>query len=225
MEKQHLAERTFGVNANRLHWKITHKARRLLRPTIGRASIPFDWSVGITGRPVYNIKNQFTSSSCWGQAFSRWVQIFRGFLTIEVPAQELSAKSAYSPIVASGGGVYLPNGFNEAKNIGLTTEALVPSYINGTTNETFMTDTSWRTNPMIQDCLNRANMIPVNIPIDIDSIACAIRDYGAVMFEVQGSNNNTWLSSEPTPPSGGGALWAHYVCSDSKSPLGTFCLL
>ena len=216
---QKLVQGKFG-HGGRIHSKLHHKIKRWLRPTLGKASIPFNWKKGLVGQIEYPIKNQFQSMSCWGQAFSRFVQIQRGKLGIEKPSPELSAKSAYSPIYAFGGGVELSAGENEAKNIGLTLEMNVPSTINGSCNEQFMEDTSWRTLPLTQDCLTRANLQVVNVPINLDSIAEAIRDYGAVIFLFQGQDNGLWTTSEPVPPThtSHNPLWGHYVCSSNNIP-------
>ncbi len=203
-----LVEGLFGHGA-KLQWKITHEINRINRDTIGRSNIPFDWSVGLPGRPTYNIKNQYQAGSCWGQMFSRMIQIINA-------SEELSAKSAYSPIYAQGGGVFLSTGESEALDTGLTTEANVPSTLNGTATEAFMEDTSWRTNPLIKDALSRAGLQTVNVNIDIDSIAEAIRDYKCIGWMIRGQNNGTWLGQYPQPPVGGGNLWGHYMCSDSN---------
>ena len=211
-------ENNHGVSPVR-HSKLYHKTHRFLRTYIGKAGVPFDWSKGIV-RPMYNIKNQYTSSSCWGQMFSRMIQIIQG-------CEELSAKSAYSPIYVTGGGVNLPDGENEAKNIGLTTEKNVPSVFTLTNNQTcteyFMEDTSWRTLAMIRDSATRAGYDIVNIAIDVDSVAQAIRDYGTVGILLRGNNNGSWTSAYPKPPQGGGSLWGHYLAATGniQPQLGT----
>jgi hypothetical protein len=210
MKQKILVEGKWG-HGGKIQSRLRHAIKRKLRPSVGKATLPFDWTRGISGKPVYNIKNQYQSDSCWGQAYSRLIQILRG-------GEELSAKSAYSPIYAPGGGVVLSKGENEAYNLGLTTEAKVPSTLNFNATEAFMEDTSWRTSKMIADCATRSGYQVVNVEKDIDSIAEAIRDYGAVMFLLQGQNNNSWLSPMPIPPSNNQNLWGHYICTDANVP-------
>ena len=149
--------------------KLTHSIRRFFRQNAG-ASVPFDWSKGIIGKPRYNIKNQDQSESCWGQMFSRMIQIY-------LNSEELSAKSAYSPIfVPPAGGVNLAQGEKEASVFGITTEKLVPSNLNGVVTESFMEDKTWMTPKMIDDCFTRRGWKVINVPINVDAIAQAIRD-------------------------------------------------
>jgi len=204
-----LKEEDFGHGAP-IQWDITHKTKRLVRSNIPKAGEPFDWSKGVTGRKIYPIKNQYKSSSCWGQAFSRFIEIVTG--------EDVSAKSAYAPVAFTGGGVWLRDGERLAKDIGLTTEKKVPSYLNGDAPEYFMTETSWRDKEMIADCAKRAGYEIKNIEITPDAIAEAIRDHKAVMFIFYGKNNGTWTQARPKPPLDNKDLWAHYVVSDSNVP-------
>lgn len=202
---ENLVENKFGHGAP-VRWKITHKATRLIRGNAGMSSLPFDWRKGVTGNPVLNIKNQYQSSSCWGQMFSQMIRTISG-------GDELSAKSAYSPIAYPTGGVVLSDGVKEAKEMGLTTEAKVPSYKGLDAPEDFMKDNSWRTVSAIKEAATRAGYEVKNIDIDVDSMAQAIRDYKCIGMTIQGKNNGTWTSSKPKPPTSGGQLWAHYMCS------------
>lgn len=212
MKDKILVEGKFGHGA-RVKSKFHHKFKRLKRPNLGMSGTPFDWSKGVTGKPVYPVKNQYQSSSCWGQMYSRMYQIFKG-------TEELSAKSVYSMVFAPGGGTASSSGKNGALNLGLTTENNVPSSTMGNAPESFLEDTSWKTSPLAQDCLTRANMQVVNVPINIDSMAQAIRDYGCIGMIIEGTNNGTWLSSQPQPPKDNQDLWAHFMCSDSNiSPM------
>ena len=188
-----------------VHSKLRHKIRRFLRSDLGAAPTPYDWNTPLDV-PIYNIKNQFQSESCWGQAFSRAMQIILG-------SEELSAKSAYSTIYEQGGGVNLWVGEKEARYFGITTELKVPSYHNGTTDEPFMTDIKWQTDANLKDCFTRMGYKAVNVPMDIDSIAQAIATNKAVLFLIHGSNNGTWLSPIPQPPKAGDNIWGHYVTS------------
>jgi hypothetical protein len=142
-------------------------------------------------------------------------------MQIKLGGQELSAKSAYSPIFANGGGVNVSKGETEAKVLGITTEANVPSKdLYGNCTETFMEDKSWMNAKTLDDCFTRRGYNTLNVPINIDSIAQAIRDYGFVIFLVQGQNNGSWLSTTPVPPVNNQNLWGHFVCSCTPALIG-----
>ena len=207
-----LKESDFGRGAP-VQWKITHKVKRAIRSNIGKAGELFNWKKGITNRPKYNIKNQLTAGSCWGQAYSRFVQIIED-------GEELSAKSAYAPVsYYADGGVAIPDAKRQAFLFGLTTEKKIPSHDkDGSSTEKFMSEKTWRTKQMMAECLLRSGYEMKNVEIDIDKIAEAIRDYKAVIFVIQGQNNGTWLSARPTPPKNNNNIWAHYACSDSNIP-------
>ena len=209
-----LVEKKYG-HGGKIHSRLRHKFNRIRRTTLGRSSIPFDWSVGVTGRPVFNIKNQFQSSSCWGQAYSSLMQNI-------LKCEDLSAKSAYSPIYLKGGGVAINDGINEAMKMGITSELNVPSIVKTTAGDTcteaFIEDTTWRTQEMIDDCAKMAGFQVVNVEINPDAIAEAIRDYGGVLWLLEGQSNGTWLGVKPTCPSSHNSnpLWGHYMASLSN---------
>ena len=205
MKNKILVEGKYG-HGGELKSKWKYKLNRLLRPSIGGSTSPFNWSIGVSGKPVYTIKNQYESSSCWGQAFSMLMQNIRD-------EQNLSAKSAYSPIFIPNGGVSISMGIKEANLLGLTTESNVPSTQNNDATEAFMEDKSWMTPKMLDDCMTRKGYQVVNIDINIDAVAQAIRDYGGVIMLIQGQNNGTWLSANPKPPVDNLNLWGHYMCS------------
>lgn len=196
-----MKESDFGKGAIKQH-PLKIKLRRVLRPKFGGAITPYDWTKvldceQILGRKL-NIKNQNGSESCGGQAKSRWLEIVG-----KLPEQ--SAKSIYSKIFIQGGGAYLTD---LEKDLGYTSEALVPSYENGNPpSETFMEDVSWNTP------LSTSGWHSVTVNIDRDSIANAVRDTGAVIFLIEGSNNGTWLSPRPQPPKKGEITWFHFMCS------------
>jgi hypothetical protein len=160
------------------------------------------------------IKNQFQSDSCGGQAASYFIGIANA-LTNKTPYVEVSAKSVYSPIVYPEGGTTVHALQNQVCNKGATKEIIVPSYHNGTTDEPWMTDTSWETPPNLILASANANWIAVTVPIDLDSIATAIRDNYATIWEIQGVNNGTWLSDHPVPPVSNSGLWGHFMCQPS----------
>lgn len=205
----HLSEGQFGHGAVRQ--PILHKIRRFFRPKIAMADVPFDWN-NIPPVKDLKIKNQFQSFSCGGQAGAYLLEILTG--------QEISAKSIYAPVHASGGGMTLSVLENKLAYSGAVLEARVPSYLlDGTTNETFMTEMSWNTPELTRDALTRSGYTLKSVPIDIDSIAQATVTYGGVILLLDGQNNGTWLTPFPAPPSRNNfnPLWGHYMCT--KTPV------
>ena len=205
-----LVENKYGHGAH-VRSSFHHWLKRFFRRKAIKSGTPFDWSKGIVGRPLYDIKNQFQSDSCGGQALSRALQIILG-------SQDLSAKSFYSQCYSTGGGVATSDVQYQLLKVGITTEANVPSIINGMITEAQMEDVTWRTPTLIQDCLTRAGFQLLTVDIDPDSIASAIQTYGCVVMIIQGQNNNTWLSPNPQPPSetNPNPIWAHFMCSTSN---------
>jgi hypothetical protein len=208
MNHKVLAENQFGHGAN-VRSSFHHWINRIKRSKAVKSGQPFNWSVGVTGRPTYDIKNQFQSDSCGGQALSRALQIILG-------GEDLSAKSFYSQCYSTGGGVATADVNRQLLKVGITTEANVPSLIEGFITEAQMEDVSWRTSALIQDCLTRAGFTLLTVDIDPDSMADAIQQYGCVVMIIQGQNNGTWLSANPQPPVNNNNLWAHFMCSTSN---------
>lgn len=200
--KKILVEGQFGHGGKRSFIGRTIR-RGLIRSRLGMASIPFDWGNGYHVRPL-KIKNQGVSSSCGGQAKSRWLEIVLNIV-------EQSAKSVYSPIAFPGGGTTVPS---LEKDSGSVDESIVPSYLGGNPpSEPYMTDLSWRTPDTLKNTLKKVGWKAVSVPIDIESIAKAIRDNEAVIWEIQGRNNGTWLSNNPKPPLAKDGIWTHFMCS------------
>lgn len=208
-----LVEDKFGHGAKKTH-KLIKKIKRIFRPKLGKAQTPFDWNNAMQGKDL-KIKNQGTSSSCGGQAGAYFIETQTG--------EEISAKSIYAPIADYGGGTTVRQLETYLATEGANSEGLVPSYdsFGNPLNESTMTDLSWQNPQMTAEAFKRAGYTPLSIDIDIDSIAAAIRDYGAVIWEIQGQNNGTWLSTNPLPPSKSNKneIWAHFMCS--KAPLLT----
>lgn len=198
-----LVEDTYGHGGKRSF--LGRTIRRAIRPSVGKSGIPFDWSIGVSKHPAA-IKNQGQSSSCGGQAKSYWYEVVLGLI-----AQ--SAKSIYSPIVYPGGGTTVPA---LERDLGSVDETIVPSYQNGETpTEAFMEDTSWKNSETLKNAMSKLGWTAVSVGIDIESIAEAIRDHGAIIWEIQGQNNGTWLSNSPLPPVGNKNLWQHFMCVPS----------
>lgn len=168
-------------------------------PSIGRSSKPFDWSTTFQV-PELVTKDQGQSGSCGGQATAYREEILEG-----VPQ---SAKSIYSLCFVPGGGSGEQGLWGVIKNTGVSKESDVPSYDNGQPpSEAFMEDTSWNRKFSVADS---SNVVYVNL--DIESIAEAVRDNNGIILGIYGSDNGTWLSSNPSAPTiPTSQCWCHWV--------------
>lgn len=211
-----LSEGIFG-NGGIHHWKIRHLIKRARRSTLGRSAIPFDWSKPI---PIPNdpIKNQGQSSSCGRQAAAYAQRIFLRRLGID--EGEISAKSGYGRYCAQGGGMTVDAVETDICAYGANLEKKVPSYyaMGGPLSEAMYEDASWETPATMADALKRAGFTPLNVEINKDAIAEAIRDYGAILILFKGQNGNqpnNWTTPNPDPPvkTNKNALWGHWVCA------------
>lgn len=210
--KKILVENKFGHGGKRQ--PIRRQIRRIIRPMIGKSSIPFDWNIGIhvqTKLGKIPVKNQGISDSCGGQAKSYWLGIIIALLN-NAPYVEQSAKSIYSLIFYLGGGTTIPA---MEKDLGSLNEFDLPSYQSGLTpSEAFMESTMWKNPDTLKKMMVNQGWQAISVGKDMESIAQAIRDYGAVIWEIDGQNNGTWLSNNPKPPQGNLSLWAHFMCSE-----------
>ncbi len=190
---------------------IRRKIKRAFRPQLARAAKPFDWTLDpqvIQNRlnaigPI-PIKNQFQSDSCGGQAGSYWLGVVMAQGS-NSKYSEVSAKSVYAPIAYPGGGTTDVDLQREIMNVGAVAENIVPSYRpDGTTDEVWMTDKSWMTTENMIIALKDAGWIEVTVQNDINAIAEAERDYGAIIWHIQSMFNayapENWLSSNPQLP-------------------------
>jgi hypothetical protein len=175
-------------------------------------------------------KNQFTSNSCVGQAYAiqAWVyQILEMMakykmdlkqLRIEHAKEvdEISAKAVYSQIfIASGGGAYIRDGAKILCDWGAVFNGLVPSYkADGTTDESFMTDRSWKTDAIsnIAKIMQGKDYRVIVAKGSMDLMAQAILENKGVVGGVYGVNNGTWLTERPKPPTAFTSdIWGHAI--------------
>ena len=131
------------------------------------------------------------------------------------------------------GGAYLRDGAKLAVDWGALIESLVPSYENTKPpSEEFMRDLSWKNDNLdkLAKRLQAKQYREINTrrtpnPLDImDLIAIAIRDYHGMVGGVLGTNNGTWKSNEPKPPTSTSGAWGHaiYFGKFGKDRLGKF---
>ena len=180
---------------------------------IGKSTIGFDWEKGFDVRDTIGpiqIKNQGQNSSCGGQAGAYFLEIQERLRGIKEGT--LSAKSIYSPWRNIGGGMTVTQLNTQIGATGANLEATVPSYdINGNPlSELMMEDYSWHNDRLDTDALTRAGYTPYDIAEDIETVAQTIQNYGAVIMEVRGNNNQSWFSQFPTINKVGD-YWYHYM--------------
>jgi len=212
-------ERPHGFGAKKLN-PLYHWFHKKTRAKLGKTATPFGWTKGYDVRDAIgaiSIKNQGVNSSCGGQAGSYFLEIQRRLQKIEEGA--VSAKSVYAPIHAVGGGTTVPQLEKQIGTKGGNLEVSVPSndaYGNPLA-EFLMEDTSWMTPQTSQDALGRGGFTLFDIGENIDDVAATIRDWGCVIWEICGQNNQTWDSSCPQPPSSTNPneLWYHFQCAIS----------
>lgn len=176
-------------------------------------SAPFDWVTGFditTHIGEIPSKNQFSSFSCGGQASAYLDYVISKFDGREIT--ERSARFIYAPVAVKGGGSSEQALMNRLTTVGSASESLVTSYNNGTTDETFMTTVSDFDAVDIEDAGKYKTLEPVYVDLDMESIAKAIKDNGAIILGIYGINNGTWLSKFPVPPKDSDTgLWAHWI--------------
>ena len=192
-----------------------HRARKYA----GFASPPFDWTQPLIRNYAQPIKNQFGAGMCGGELLSQLIAIYRTVL-LGLPYQELSEISVYSRYCIKTGGMYLSDLILCANFGGATLFQNVPTPT-GCTEQQAQT-TAWESPTFLQDCNSRTVLDVISVNRNIDSIAQAIRDYGAVGFLLGGSNNGTWSSEYPRPPlPGQNPDWFHFMASTPNIPLIT----
>ena len=181
---------------------------------IGKASAPFNWIQGFDVEDKLGfkipVKNQGGSYSCGGQAFAYYAQVLEALNTKTF--EERSAKFLYSQC-------WCPEGGSRGRDIckilvsqGSAKEAFLPSYYTDKTplREEDYRDTSLLNNVIRQDAKSTMAISYVSVsPIDIDTVAQAMRDNNGCVIGITGENNGTWHSEFPAIPKKYG--WDHWV--------------
>ena len=210
-------ETDFGhgvIRRNPIIKTIEKLSRQLQGQKIAKAGIPFDWVKGYDVRNTIGpiqIKNQGGSYSCGGQAGSYFVEIQRKLQNIKEGS--LSAKSMYSPWQNLGGGMTVTQLNTQIGAHGANLEVTVPSYdaYGQPLTEIMFNDLSWETKDALADAYKRTGYTPFDLFIYMETVAETVRDYGAVIIEIQGNNNGTWLSPTPSIVKVSN-YWYHYLC-------------
>lgn len=159
------------------------------------------------------VKNQHQSYSCVGQAYSYYVGVLNSLSQRRY--KEVSAKSIYSLIsLGFAQGAHLRDGAKTTKEVGAMWENLLKSYYeNGISDETLMIDKSWFNDDIkeIMALLKTSEYYRVT-DFSMDGFAKAIRDGYGMVSGLTGTNNGTWTSEEPQPPTmetTQNKLWGH----------------
>lgn len=178
---------------------------------IAKSAAPFDWDAGIDISPV-EIKNQGTSGSCGGQAWSYFMGVLK--------ADERSAKFIYAQTAVPGGGSDGRTNCDLVSGQGDCLETVLSSYENGNPpSEAYITDKSGITAAAMLNAATDRAFSYAQVNLDFDSIAQAIRDNKGVILGVDGENNNTWTTTYPQPPKT--IAWRHWIyCCKAKMTNG-----
>jgi hypothetical protein len=186
---------------------------------VAEASAPFAWIPGTgpdkTIDALLPTKNQGASGSCGGQAVSYYGEVIR-YVYAGDGAQR-SAKYPYSQVFAPGGGSNARDLANIAIKQGFALESDCPSYQAGfPPTEAFM-ERPQDITPVarIGAAKDQASMAYAFPTIELDSVAQAASACLGILLAISGTNNGTWLSSEPKPPTpqdfASGAPWRHFM--------------
>ena len=177
---------------------------------------PVDWAKGFDIEKELNftlpVKDQSQSESCVGQSFSYYAGVLHKDKTGTY--DEASAKEVYSQIFLPSGGANFRDAASLLVSFGWLFERVVNSHKpDGSVDETFMRDLSWKTPANIAMAKTLCEKEYRGITgFSMDVFAQAIRDNHGVVGGITGTNNGTWFSGEPQPPTGKEAqsdLWGH----------------
>lgn len=183
---------------------------------VGSASLPFDWNVGFDVEkelskklkaPDFKItvKDQKSSSSCGGQAWSYLAEILEALSTGTYESR--SAKYIYAQTHLPGGGSAGRDNANVFYKQGVAREAKLSSQPATELNLTASIDV---TNEIRGDALLAQSLPYASLSgTDIESMAQAMRDNYGVIILIEGENNGTWLSTYPKPPQN--IIWRHFL--------------
>ena len=177
---------------------------------IAKSSAPFDWTQGIDVQPI-RIKDQGSSESCGGQAWSYFMGVLKG--------DDRSAKFIYSQTAAPGGGSDGRTNCDLVVKQGDCQETLCTSNKpDGSCDEEYMTNQGDITAQARTDATTDEALSYAQVATDFDSLAQAIRDNKGVIIGIQGENNGTWTSTYPQPPVN--PTWNHWVWACKAKLLG-----
>lgn len=189
---------------------------------VAAGSAPFDWSKGFDVEEVLSAKlkipgfkipwkDQNGSFSCGGQAWSYFMQVIEAIATGTF--EERSSKYIYAQtFVPPGGGSSGRTNSDLCVDQGDCRETVLSSYENGQPpSEEFMRRAIDITPEARVDAKKARALLFSIVENNIDALAQAIRDNNGVVIGISGSNNGTWWTVSPTPPSPGSVEWGHWL--------------
>ncbi len=187
---------------------------------VGMATIPFDWSVGFDIEEIISnklgvpfkmpVKNQNGSSSCGGQA---WAYLGQVLDTLnDVATEEKSAKFIYCQTHVGTGGSGGAENSAICINQGWGNEVDCPSYQAGLPpSEEFITTNDISAIAKQNALKDRGLAYATVLDRNPENIATAVRDNYGCILGVAGTNNGTWRSAYPQPPTEFANSWNHWV--------------
>jgi len=191
----------------------------------GAISVPFDWSEGFdieqelsTVLKIPNfkltVKDQNGSYSCGGQAWSYLAEVLEALATGTYEPR--SAKYLYAQTYVPSGGSRGRDNAEVYVNQGVARESALTSYKNGNPpDETFMERSVDITEAVRYNAKLAKASAYAQTGTGIESVAIAIRTNAGVVLGIDGSNNGTWDSEFPVPPTA--IEWRHWVyCGKAK---------
>lgn len=183
---------------------------------VAQAAAPFSWEQGNGPVPtlvsLLTIKDQGSSSSCGGQAFSYYGQRLRHVYAGD--DSQRSAKFLYSQVYGPGGGSSDRDLAIIAKSQGFGLEADVPSYHNGAPGSEPFYERPQDITPAarIGAAKDQASFAYAFPTIELESVAQAASACLGIVLGLHGTNNGTWLSPQPKPPHNAvSGDWSHYM--------------
>ncbi len=175
---------------------------------VAMAAPPFDWFLGHDIETTVNklpVKNQQATSACGGYA---WASL--SYVLDQSNREEKSEKFIYAQTHAPGGGSNGRVNCDLLRTKGVCKKTLCP--------EPFpLTESAITTNDITADAfldaLTNKEKSYLNVDVNIDTVAQAIRDNGGVIIGIAGQNNGTWVSEFPKKPVNPTEqnIWRHWV--------------
>lgn len=211
---KHLTSDNKGTGAI-LESPASHKVLHQSRPFVAESSAPYDWSKPLVTNYTQPIKNQDQAGKCGGALYSQFKQIYNT-LVLGKPFAELSMNAFYSQQYAPSGGMTMQGMSEGAGFTATTTTTNCPDTV--PCSEAQAESLTWETPSSLADCLLESGLQIVSVPIEINAMAAAIRDYKAIGVCLAGENNGTWLSANPMPPTKTQGDWGHFMCSTTEIP-------
>lgn len=173
----------------------------------------FDWEDGFDVEKElgfkFRLKDQNGSGSCGGQAWSYYGEVL-GKVAQE-HYEPSSARWIYSHThVPPGGGSRGRDNCAFCIDKGWVDERFASSYDNGKPpKEDFMRQTPELSNEAIADGEVQKALSYMQIPVNIEMFAQAIRDNYGMVLVLNGQDNGTWRSKFPEPPTE--KEWGHFL--------------